>query len=256
MFAKFYNFDKLIIGENMIQSKMFKDALKNNYVIPAFNVSNFEIYKGEVFGLVGESGCGKTTTGRSIIRLYDITGGSVYYKGERICAGIRSYKDAINKAKKDADLGIISKEQLEEMEENVYLAKFHAQKGHYDQLAVLDNRFHEIMYEACNSKMLEHQLKDFHDYVLRVRKKTLANVNRGTKSNEEHEQIMEAIRAIRNRRAEMNVPPSKKAKMFVVTKYEDTFQGVPLFFKANGIFRKATESEGVLKFCKVKKFTG
>ena len=32
---------------------------------------NFEIYKGEVFGLVGESGCGKTTTGRSIIRLYE-----------------------------------------------------------------------------------------------------------------------------------------------------------------------------------------
>ena len=89
----------------------------------------------------------------------------------------------------------ITHEQMEEMEENVYLAKFHAKKGHYEQLAALDNRFHEIMYEACNSKMLEHQLKDFHDYVLRVRKKTLANVNRGTKSNEEHEMIMEAIKA-------------------------------------------------------------
>ena len=97
----------------------------------------------------------------------------------------------------------ITQEQMEEMEENVYLAKFHAQKGHYDQLAALDNRFHEIMYEACNSKMLEHQLKDFHDYVLRVRKKTLANVNRGTKSNEEHEQIMEAIKSKNAERAEM-----------------------------------------------------
>ncbi len=61
---------------------------------------NFEIYKGEVFGLVGESGCGKTTTGRSIIRLYDITGGSVYFEGKRICAGIRDYTDAIKAAKK------------------------------------------------------------------------------------------------------------------------------------------------------------
>ena len=64
------------------------------------NVS-FDIKKGEVFGLVGESGCGKTTTGRSIIKLYDITSGSVYFKGERICAGTKSYKDAIEAAKKE-----------------------------------------------------------------------------------------------------------------------------------------------------------
>ena len=74
------------------------------------NVS-FDVYKGEVFGLVGESGCGKTTTGRSIIRLYDITGGSVYYKGQRICAGTRSYKDAIKQARKDFAAGKITKEE-------------------------------------------------------------------------------------------------------------------------------------------------
>ncbi len=62
---------------------------------------NFEIHKGEVFGLVGESGCGKTTTGRSIIRLYDITSGNIIFKGQRIGAGIRSYKDAIRSAKKN-----------------------------------------------------------------------------------------------------------------------------------------------------------
>lgn len=60
---------------------------------------NFEIYKGEVLGLVGESGCGKTTTGRSIIRLYDITGGSVYLEGKRICAGIRPYKQQVKDAR-------------------------------------------------------------------------------------------------------------------------------------------------------------
>ena len=61
---------------------------------------SFEVKKGEVFGLVGESGCGKTTTGRSIIKLYDITSGDIYFKGQRICAGTRSYRDAIAAAKK------------------------------------------------------------------------------------------------------------------------------------------------------------
>jgi len=64
------------------------------------NVS-FEIKKGEVFGLVGESGCGKTTTGRSIIKLYNITGGNVYFKGIRIAAGKYEYQEAIKKAKAD-----------------------------------------------------------------------------------------------------------------------------------------------------------
>ena len=63
---------------------------------------SFEIHKGETFGLVGESGCGKTTTGRSIIKLYDITSGNVYFKGQRIGAGTRSYKDAIKAARDNA----------------------------------------------------------------------------------------------------------------------------------------------------------
>ena len=78
----------------------FKMGRKINKAVDGIS---FDIYKGEVFGLVGESGCGKTTTGRSIIRLYDITGGSVYFKGHRICAGINTYKEAIAAARRDCE---------------------------------------------------------------------------------------------------------------------------------------------------------
>lgn len=45
---------------------------------------NFEIYKGETFGLVGESGCGKSTAGRTILRLYEPTAGEVLFEGQNI----------------------------------------------------------------------------------------------------------------------------------------------------------------------------
>lgn len=89
----------------------------------------------------------------------------------------------------------ISKALLDEMEENVYLSEFHEEKGHYEQMAELDNRFHEILYEACDSKMLEHSLRDFHQYVYRIRKMTLSSANRGKASTHEHRQIMDAIKA-------------------------------------------------------------
>ena len=69
---------------------------------------SFEVRKGEVFGLVGESGCGKTTTGRTIIRLYDPTSGSVYFKGQRVVAGTLSYKKAIKAA--EAEIKALKKE--------------------------------------------------------------------------------------------------------------------------------------------------
>ena len=88
----------------------------------------------------------------------------------------------------------ITDEKMQELEENIYLSEFYSQKGNSEQLAELDNRFHQIMYEACNSKMLEHSLKDFHQYIIRARKKTLSSKQRGIESNQEHKKIMEAVK--------------------------------------------------------------
>ncbi len=97
----------------------------------------------------------------------------------------------------------ITKEQLDELDENIYLSEFHAGKdGHAEQILELDNKFHEILYEASKSPVLEHTLSDFHHYVQRVRKITLADPKRAVASNEEHRQIVEALKAKDSKKAE------------------------------------------------------
>ena len=68
---------------------------KNRITVKAVHNVSFSVNKGEVFGLVGESGCGKTTTGRSIIKLYNITDGEIYFKGMRISAGFRTHNELL-----------------------------------------------------------------------------------------------------------------------------------------------------------------
>lgn len=67
----------------LVEVKQLKQHFKvgKNRFIKAIDGIDFSIYKGETLGLVGESGCGKSTTGRTIIRLYDATDGQVLFNG-------------------------------------------------------------------------------------------------------------------------------------------------------------------------------
>ena len=80
--------DKLLEIKNL---KQYFNIGKPNMVKAVDGVS-FDIYRGETLGIVGESGCGKSTTGRSIIRLYDATAGEVYFNGVNV-HGRKSRKD-------------------------------------------------------------------------------------------------------------------------------------------------------------------
>jgi len=57
---------------------------KPNKWLKAVDDVSFTLKKGKTLGIVGESGCGKTTMGRTILRLYDVTGGEIWFKGEEI----------------------------------------------------------------------------------------------------------------------------------------------------------------------------
>ncbi|WP_102271815.1 ABC transporter ATP-binding protein [Cytobacillus massiliigabonensis] len=74
------------MAEKLLEIKNLKQHFnvgKGN-VVKAVDGITFDIYKGETLGLVGESGCGKSTTGRTIIRLYDATDGQVLFDGEDV----------------------------------------------------------------------------------------------------------------------------------------------------------------------------
>ena len=145
------NPETLLKVENLCQYfKMGKGELK------AVDNVSFEIKKGEVFGLVGESGCGKTTTGRSIIKLYNITGGNIIFKGVRIGAGKRSYQDAIKKAKADYQEAVKanpekSAELKAEMDRVIAENRELLKKADYDQKNC-DKEYSANLQRACKEK--------------------------------------------------------------------------------------------------------
>ena len=157
--------------EVLLRVEHLKQYFKlGKHELPAVDDVNFEIYRGEVFGLVGESGCGKTTTGRTIIRLYDATGGSVYFDNKRIVAGTRTYKDNIKIARKKYKMTMDQlDEQFKDKKDPNYLAKV---KEAEDELRkVVSENMEEIKkarfdHNYCNREFGRYEAKKVDDKYL------------------------------------------------------------------------------------------
>ena len=153
-------------GEVLLRVEHLCQHFKN---VKAVDDVSFDIKRGEVFGLVGESGCGKTTTGRSIIKLYDITSGNIYFKGKRIAAGVKSYKDAIADARKEmkkasperkAELKALIAQQRAEIK----LAKidhFKCDKLHANDLAQEVDEKYKPLLDAARGEELARLKKQY-----------------------------------------------------------------------------------------------
>ncbi len=82
------------MDENLIKVKSLRKEFRvrqgffagKKKIIKAVDGLNFSILKGETFGLVGESGCGKSTTGKLLMRLLDPTSGKIFFKGQDLTA--------------------------------------------------------------------------------------------------------------------------------------------------------------------------
>ncbi len=89
----------------------------------------------------------------------------------------------------------ISPSQLDELGEIIELMDLYTRKDNIQNLARLDTQFHEVIYEACKSRTLEHILVSLHQNVQRARETSLMGKERRPKSLEEHREIYEAILA-------------------------------------------------------------
>lgn len=163
--------------------------------LKAVDDASFSVRKGEVFGLVGESGCGKTTTGRSIIRLYNITSGNVIFDGTRIAAGTRALEEKYKETKQNGRKKITElkrggnireaetaerelEQELQKLHEEIASAKSddkHCNKKYAEQEMRKVSEHYKPLLAACADNEREKLEKEYKEALRLAKKDRITN---------------------------------------------------------------------------------
>lgn len=87
----------------------------------------------------------------------------------------------------------ITDEELRELRNIVELQEFYAARNDYPQIWQLDTRFHQMMYDSCNSAILKNTLSNFHHFIQKARELSIKKPGRVLPSVQEHRAILEAL---------------------------------------------------------------
>ncbi|MFA6801371.1 MAG: ATP-binding cassette domain-containing protein [Acholeplasmataceae bacterium] len=222
---------------------------------------SFEVKRGEVFSLVGESGCGKTTTGRTIIKIYKPTDGEVYLLGKRIVAGTLGYIQKIKEAKKNLKLSIAeikqsessevdkkskisdlknsTKKQIHDLKHEIKHAKID-QKAKYrpDKELVKERKADALIKIAELKKLIEQENKQFLKFKATAFAKSdaISDIESREKA---HKEELEVYRAKRKEKNEKN-----KHYYAEIVRYQTSpkFFNRPLLNKMQMIFQDPIDS--------------
>ncbi len=150
------DYDTKILEVSNLKQHFKVGVGKNKLKVRAVDGINFSIYKKEVFGLVGESGCGKTTTGRTMIRLYRPTSGTVSLDGEVVGSGNGSFIELLKEKKELHAIDIL---KLNQYKYDMYLlnVKYEAEKQQLLSKIEQTNKQYQIKKTELEFEILEYK---------------------------------------------------------------------------------------------------